>query len=372
MKKNVKRNVVLLTILICNITITFAQNFLNEPQKIVIDYKRNRLFVSNNIGGKLVLIDSNGVQEEYISNAGFIDGIELIGDTIYGVANDRHVKAYNIVTKELIFDTIISGIADNYLSSITYDSLGHLFISCPNTHEIYKFRIKDKAHWSFAKGKGLKNTNGILLEKEKNRIVVIDDCPKPSLIHSISLSDSTNVNTLDSTTFVKPDGIVRDKYGYYYVGGYYLNGIYRFNPDFSGNPVKIYAGSNMVYPTYDYRNHTILVTFYRANSWTTINLSSLGLNELKDDNVEFSIMPNPINDFAKIKFTLQKKSNVKIDIIDNMGRNINSLMNQIVNNGETEISWNVKDKSNKKVEKGIYFLFINIDGVSKSIKILIN
>ena len=73
----------------------------------------------------------------------------------------------------------IAGADNDYLSSITYDSLGHLFISCPNLNEIYRIRISDLEYWVFAKDDGLNRPNGILLEKDNNRIVVIDDCDSP-------------------------------------------------------------------------------------------------------------------------------------------------------------------------------------------------
>ncbi len=110
------------------------------------------------------------------------------------------------------------------------------------------------------------------MERENNRIVVIDDSPD-SRIHAVSLIDSS-VTTLMSTTFDRPDGIVRDKYGNYYVGGYYLPGVYKADPKFGKGFELFFKGSNIVYPTYDRSDHSLLVTYYEANSWERISLKN--------------------------------------------------------------------------------------------------
>ncbi|MBT5420051.1 MAG: T9SS type A sorting domain-containing protein [Candidatus Cloacimonetes bacterium] len=111
------------------------------------------------------------------------------------------------------------------------------------------------------------------MESENDRIVIIDDSPGTSIIHAISLSDST-VTDLMTNNFDRPDGIVRDVVGTYYVGGYYLPGLYRIDEDFSQPPEMFFAGSYMVYPTYDPRDHSLLITYFNANDWGRIMLPS--------------------------------------------------------------------------------------------------
>ena len=252
-----------------------AQDLLDEPQKIVIDSDRDRLLVSNFGNGALVQIDSDGIQDDFIPNAGFVDGMDIVDNVVYGVGDDCTFMAYDLDTEEQLFNITFPGSGNpaNYLSSVVSDSTGHLFISCPNLDTIYRFRISDQSFWVFAQDNDLNRPNGICFERENNRIVVIDDSSFGSIIHAISLSDST-VTTLMTTFFDRPDGIVRDVNGEYFVGGYYLPALYKINSDFSGAPEAIFEGSYMVYPTYDIRDHSLLITYYNDDSWDRVMLAT--------------------------------------------------------------------------------------------------
>jgi sugar lactone lactonase YvrE len=347
--------------------LTQAQNLLRAPQKIVVDAARNRLLVSNYDTGALVQIDSTGAQTYFLQNAGFVDGCEIVGDTIYGVGNDRKFYAYNLITKQPVLNLTLTGNAADYLSSVAYDSAGHLFISCPNLNEIYRLRLSDHKWWIFAKGNGLRKPNGILLEKEKNRIVIIDDSPSPALIHAISLTDTT-VTTLRSTTFNSPDGIVRDKFGYYYVGGYYLTSVYRFDPDFIAAPRGIYNGRNMVYPTYDPKDHSILITLYGTNSWARIpcTTSALGTHPIDQDPFSCSVFPNPFTTSLTIRFELNKRVKVTLEAYNAAGARVSTLISAEKDPGIHTVSWNGLDDAGLRVPGGVYFFRLSRDGVGET------
>ncbi len=272
---------IILTFVIFVSTISFAQNYLNQPQKVVIDAPRNRILVSNYATGDIIAIAPDGTQTPFVLDANFVDGMDIVGDTLIGVGNDRHVIAYNLVTKELLYDVILptETTNDNYLSSVCADSTGNVFISCPGENDIIRFNIKDRTSWSFAKDGGLNRPNGIWLERENNRIVVIDDSPATSIIHAISLIDSI-VTDLDTNNFNRPDGIIRANDGFYYVAGYYLDGIYKISPDFLGEPVNIYHETNMVYPTYNCLNNSIFTADFEQDTIFEIFLDATQITEI--------------------------------------------------------------------------------------------
>jgi len=347
-----------------------AQNLLNTPQKIVIDRKpgrvgftRNRLLVSNYDTGSIVEIDTLGMQSYFIQGAGFVDGLEIVGNNIYGIGNNRKILAYNLDTKQQVMNLTIEGNPADYLSSITYDSIGHLFISCPNLNAIYKLRLSDYSYWIFARDNGLNKPNGILLEMENDRIVVIDDSPGSSLIHAISLSDST-VTTLASTPFDRPDGITRDKFGNYYIGGYYLPGLYTTDADFSYSPQMFFSGSNMVYPTYDPLDHSLLVTYYNSNSWERIPLTTTSLGETIIPN-GFNIgnpYPNPANGKFEIPLNLTGKAKIKIH--DSLGR---ILREERIEPGVFHKSFDLSSEG-----KGLYLISIQSGSEIQTMKIMVN
>ena len=343
-----------------------AQTYLSGPQKVVIDANHNRYLISNYNTGHIAQ-DSGGVLSFFMQGANFRDGLEVVGDTVYGVGLNRKVRAYNLTTKDLVLDTVLAGSNSHYLSSITSDSAGHLFISCPALHTIYKMRISDGAYWVFAENNGLNRPNGILLEKENNRIVVIDDSPNTSIIHAISLSDST-VSYLMTNNFDNPDGITRDKDGYYYVGGYWLPGLYKINPDFSGEPELFFEGSHMIYPTYHTENHSLLITYYGAHEWEEIPLVNTfvpSVDLLSEFNLK-PVFPNPFSVNTTINFNLDVHGKIKLEVYDTSGNIVNVLVNEEKDPGSYSLLWDGKNRDGNQVSKGIYFFRLTVDGFSKT------
>ena len=329
-----------------------SQSLLKAPQKAVYDEKRNRILISNYDSGDIIQIDSIGTQSYFVKNANFVDGLEIVGDTILGVGNNREVRGYSLETKALVMKVTLSGSASQYLSSITYDSAGHLFVSCPRLNAIYKVRISDGAYWIFAVNNGLNKPNGILLEKENNRIVILDDSPS-GIIHQISLKDST-VRQLMKTNFNSPDGIVRDKYGSYYIGGYYLKGIYKIDSKFSKPPTLFYKGSTFVYPTYIYKDHSILVTNYGGNSWERIYLEEeIDTTVIKDLNFNlYQNYPNPFNPVTVIRYKIPIDSNVSMILYDILGNEVAVMVDKEQAAGDYNINFSLTDHL---LAGGVYF-----------------
>ena len=65
--------------------------------------------------------------------------------------------------------------------------------------------------------------------------------------------------------------------------------------------------------------------------------------------------PNPFNPETQIHFSLLKESNVKINIYNIKGQKVKSLLNETLNFGEYNYTWNGKDDHNRQLSSGIYF-----------------
>lgn len=365
MKRITLKTTLISAILICS-QMSMAQELLRSPQKIVIDAKRNRLIVSNEGNGALVQIDSLGIQHPFIPNAGCIDGIEIVGDTIFGVGSGRKLYGYNLVTKAKVMSRTITGNSSYHLSSVTSDSMGHLFISCPEQNKIFRFRISDSTYWVFAENNGLNLPNGILLERDKERIVVVGDSPSPSRIYAISLKDST-VDTLMTTSFKRPDGIVRDKFGEYYLGGYYLAGIYKIDANFSAAPELLFTGSHMVYPTYDSTNHALLVTYYNDDRWARVPIvpNHIHVNQKSET---FTFLPIAVqvstNEIA-LKYILDKNEKVQIDVYSQDGQHIDKVYEGCGATGLNAINIPKYNICKSRTDLGLYIFKMTVRGRSQ-------
>ena len=79
-----------------------------------------------------------------------------------------------------------------------------------------------------------------------------------------------------------------------------------------------------------------------------------------------TIYPNPIQTTFTIQYDLLAAANVNIDILDVNGRVVTSIINEKQTAGEYLLKVNQSDKLNK----GIYFVRLRIDGKSTVTKLV--
>jgi len=286
-----------------------AQNLLNDPQKIVIDSQNNRYLVSNwGSGGDLVAIDSLGNQSYFVENAGMVDGMHIIDDTVYGSGPypSGTVRGYDLGTGEMVMNLNLSGV--QHLSSFVSDSSGILYTSERFGNRIFKINPKTQEYWVFAEGGGIDEPNGLLYEPEKNRLLVCLDQANTSIL-AVSLTDSI-VSTLKSTNLNGIDGIAKDMFGNYYITGYYLPGIYKFYPGFNGDPEMFLQGTNIVYPTYNVNNNSLLITYYEEDDWGEVFIGNNLLNNPE----------SVVYDESNSRYLVSNCGNGKIIQIDSNGQ----------------------------------------------------
>jgi hypothetical protein len=68
--------------------------------------------------------------------------------------------------------------------------------------------------------------------------------------------------------------------------------------------------------------------------------------------------PNPFNPSTTIRFDLAKGGPVKLSIYNIKGQLVNCLVDDYLREGSHTIVWNGKDKQNRSVSSGIYFIRI--------------
>ncbi|NPD47292.1 FlgD immunoglobulin-like domain containing protein [Lentimicrobium sp. S6] len=358
------KTVFTISLLILGVFLSKAQDtLLIYPQKIVIDKAHNRYLVSN-FGslGDLVKIDSLGIQRYFVENAHMNDGMQIVEDTVYGSGDgsDGSVLGYDLNSGELVMDINIAGV--NHLSSFVVDSMGILYTSERFGNRIFKINPKTQEYWVWVEGEGneLHWPNGLLYEPEYNRMLVCQDVSNPK-INAINLTDST-IYTITSTNLAGSDGIAKDMEGNYYITGYELPGIYKFSPDFSGDPELFFEGDKIIYPTYNEDHNSLLFTYYDDKDWGEIFLDStlISLPEIAKSATIEKIYPNPFSDNTTINFNLNNRSNTKLEVFDTLGKRINILVDETKQPGTYTVSWNGKNNSGKQVSNGTYYFKLTV------------
>lgn len=72
-------------------------------------------------------------------------------------------------------------------------------------------------------------------------------------------------------------------------------------------------------------------------------------------NVNLTNYPNPFNPETRIDFTLQKTEKVELNIYNIRGQKIETIVNDILDDGDHSYFWEGKDKAGKEVSSGVYF-----------------
>ncbi|QQS66679.1 MAG: T9SS type A sorting domain-containing protein [Chlorobiota bacterium] len=111
-----------------------------------------------------------------------------------------------------------------------------------------------------------------------------------------------------------------------------------------------------------------------------INGKNLGVRKYSVNNgvtgelqLSLNLVPNPIfaNNLAVINYNIPTNGNVKIEIFNNTGKLVNSLVDSEVKSGSYKVSWNTKDVNDNTIEAGSYYCKLTFDGNTKVMPIQI-
>jgi hypothetical protein len=109
----------------------------------------------------------------------------------------------------------------------------------------------------------------------------------------------------------------------------------------------------------------IIITDDREETIVPVTLTVTGNNaeeELLINTTQIlGIYPNPFNPQTTISFSLKDRAEVKLSIYNIRGQKVRTLVNNTIEAGIHEITWNGKDDNNKNVSSGIYFSVFDVD-----------
>lgn len=93
-------------------------------------------------------------------------------------------------------------------------------------------------------------------------------------------------------------------------------------------------------------------------SYDEIKLGSSLIEEdaLNSALAHLQVFPNPVETFTNIKFSLANSQKVSVQVFDNLGRLVKTLVNDYMEAGSHQITWNGLDDRGSQVTRGVYFL----------------
>jgi len=107
--------------------------------------------------------------------------------------------------------------------------------------------------------------------------------------------------------------------------------------------------------------------FLGINAITDVEEALTGLTSM-----EVSTYPNPFTEQVNISVAVGKTSNVTIQVYDESGRMINNLFEGELSGGSHTFMWTGNTASGIRVNNGVYFYNVTIDGKSRSGKMLLS
>ncbi len=94
-----------------------------------------------------------------------------------------------------------------------------------------------------------------------------------------------------------------------------------------------------------------------------------GVEQLILNNLNLKVAPNPVNTTSKLIFDLFADAELKVEMYDVLGRKVASVFNGNLNAGKQELE--INDTHTAPLANGVYIVQFNVNGSTKSEKILI-
>lgn len=158
--------------------------------------------------------------------------------------------------------------------------------------------------------------------------------------------------------------------GHIFAGGFYGAGIYRSTNN-GNNWSEVSTGiyNRMITTiTFDNAGYSYAGTYFGGIYKT--NISTIGIEVISSEMpAKYSLSqnyPNPFNPETKIEFGLPQSSFVKLNIYDVSGRKLEELVNQKLNAGTFEVTWNGSNYSS-----GVYFYKLVTEGFTETKKMIL-
>jgi PKD repeat protein len=92
---------------------------------------------------------------------------------------------------------------------------------------------------------------------------------------------------------------------------------------------------------------------------------TVGLNEVLEASLALSVYPNPVMNQATVEFTLTEKNAIRIDVVDVLGRVVNTITETTLDAGDYQFELPAG------LASGLYSVLLNVNGYTTSRKVVI-
>jgi hypothetical protein len=357
MKVSLPRFVITISYLVL-ISQSVNGQLLNNPESIVYDPLRSCHYVSNWGDGRIIKIDSLGVQSVFNENLTRVAGLLLVNDTLYAAANDTPyvgVTGFNPESGAMILYAPMEG-AD-LPNDLVFDGAGSMYCTDYWGHRIYRIDIPMQTAWVYIEY--IAGPNGIIYDHINDRLIVtkwVSETNAMCRLMTINLHDST-LALAANPSLGGLDGLAMDSRGRLYFSSWQTDAIYRYDSDLTNPPVEFSSGHDEPADISLNPAETVLAVpnFY----WNTIDFVAIPADnaerhgQLLDYQV-YPCYPNPFNSETTLKFSLNNSMPLNITAYDIVGREIAELLDGRMEAGVHQLKINADTWSS-----GSYFLHIN-------------
>jgi sugar lactone lactonase YvrE len=360
MKFSVATTAVTALVFLCLAGSVFAQNLLYYPESVVFDTLRERWLVSNWGNGRIVEIDSNGVQSYFNTDLDRVCGLHIIGDMLYAASCSSSyigVVGFDLETAQMEFFVDISG--SGLVNDITSDTSGWGYATDYYSSRVYKFDPVNATYSVFV-DHDLYMPNGIIFDASQNRLLTVMNNQQYYPLKAIDVNDSSVSVVVNTYLPGGADGIVIDNEGRTYMSNWTTNSVHRYDANFTNPPEVFSSGHSAPADIYfNARDNILAVPNFYRHTVDFVQVQPISVDDF-DSPQTFYISgnyPNPFNSRTTVRYFLPFATVVKIDIYDVLGRRVEKLFNGTAPSGGNNIIWNAGDKPS-----GIYFCRIQSTG----------
>jgi len=130
---------------------------------------------------------------------------------------------------------------------------------------------------------------------------------------------------------------------------------------------------------WDYQDLIIPNVVVNLGEDTPLSIPLLRSDVSNDDNTQLpepgdfglSNYPNPFNPTTTIGFIAPQHGNLKLSVFNIKGQKVNMLYNGLVSPGHHSVVWNGLDERGAAVSSGVYFVRVEMDGISRLHKMIL-